>query len=219
MYWTTITSIIYFNDKIMNKALFSKCNTYDFRKLFQQKGYAYFDKGSYNLNIIGIRSDNNNRVTNEFDDVMVVIYNNDFGTNVRMRYTITTDPGNFYMKNPLSAKGTGILVPGQYRGCWEIGLHQGKYKALVQRKPVKVYRDNNKDNIYDLKPETIEDGIFGVNIHKAGPHSTQVDKWSAACQVFANSFEFDTFMGLCNGQVVHGYGKTFTYTLLNEADL
>lgn len=197
----------------------ARCATYNFEKLFNTKNYSYFTKGNYNLNIIGIRSNNNNRVTNKFDDVLIVIYkdNNDIIT--RKCFDITTEPGKFYMNNPINNKGTGILVPGQYKGCWEIGLHQGKYKALVQRKNVKVYRDNNKNDIYDINPETIDEGVFGVNIHKAGNNSVQVDKWSAACQVFANNTDFNHFIKLCTAQIDNKNGKTFTYTLLDEKEL
>jgi len=197
----------------------ARCATYNFEKLFNTKNYSYFTKGNYNLNIIGIRSNNNNKVTNKFDDVLVVIYrdNNDIIT--RKCFDITTEPGKFYMNNPINTKGTGILVPGQYKGCWEIGLHQGKYKALVQRKNVKVYRDNNKNDIYDINPETIDEGVFGVNIHKAGNNSVQVDKWSAACQVFANNRDFNNFIKLCTAQIDNKNGKTFTYTLLDEKEL
>ena len=73
--------------------------------------------------------------------------------------------------------------------------------------------------LFDLEPNNTDTGIFGVNIHKAGTNSTQVDKWSAACQVFANSSDFATFMKLCDNQISNGNGKTFTYTLINEEDL
>ena len=37
------------------------------------KGYKWFEKGDYNLNIVGIRnSDTNNEVTNKFDDWMTL---------------------------------------------------------------------------------------------------------------------------------------------------
>ena len=197
----------------------ARCANYDFKTLFEKKGYTYFTRGNYNLNIIGVRSNTNKRVTNKFDDVLVVIYRDNNDVVVRKCFDITTKPGLYYMNNPTNGKGTGILVPNQYRGCWEIGFHQGKYKALCQRKPVTVYRDNNRDSVYDLEPNHTDTGIFGVNIHKAGTNSTQVDKWSAACQVFANSSDFATFMKLCDNQISNGNGKTFTYTLINEEDL
>ena len=47
---------------------------YDFKSLFAKKGYVFFTKGNYNLNIIGIRT-SGIKVTNIFDDYIVVIYN------------------------------------------------------------------------------------------------------------------------------------------------
>ena len=204
----------------MKTSLFDKCLAYNFEKLFKKLGYAYFTKGSYNLNIIGIRSEHKNNVTNRFDDCLIVTYNTANST-CKQVYTITTEPGLYYMtKQLLSPKGTAILVPGQYRGCWELGKHNGRYKALIQKKPVKVYRDNNKDLIYDMEPETIQNGVFGINIHRSSEwfESKKIDKYSAGCQVFANPKEFTAFMRICEQQA-RIYGNSFTYTLINEKDL
>ena len=202
----------------MKTGLFTKCTTYNFEKLFKDKGYAWFTKGSYNLNIIGIRS-NNNKVTDKYDDILVVDYNTDNG-HKRVCYTITTEPGKYYMQNLCNPKGAAILVPGQYRGCWQIGLHRGKYKALCQRKAVKVYRDNNKDLIYNMTPKSIDKGIFGINIHRSNKTCIcdTIDKYSAGCQVFNDPVEFNAFMRLCETQRKF-YGNTFTYTLINEEDM
>ena len=202
----------------MKTGLFTKCTTYNFEKLFKDKGYAWFTKGSYNLNIIGIRS-NNNKVTDKYDDILVVDYNTDNG-HKRVCYTITTEPGKYYMQNLCNPKGAAILVPGQYRGCWQIGLHHGKYKALCQRKAVKVYRDNNKDMIYNMIPKNIDKGIFGINIHRSNKTCIcdTIDKYSAGCQVFNDPVEFNAFMRLCEAQRKL-YGNTFTYTLINEEDM
>ena len=190
---------------------YSLCSYADYKKIFAEKGYAYFTNGAYNLNIIGVRSDNKNKVTNLYDDILVVIYKTPTGRWARQTYQITTEPGLYYMiKKQLNPKGTSILVPGQYRGCWEIGKHKGKYEALVQRKPIKVYRDNNRDAVYDMNPERIDKGIFKV--------SNQINEWSAGCQVFADPNQFKSFMDLCKKQR-QLYGNTFTYTLLNEEDV
>lgn len=196
--------------------LINKINLTNFEELFKKLGYKYFNTGKYNLNIIGIRS--SNKESNKFDDYLVVEYINYNDNIVKKVYPITTDPGTYYLNNPLNVDGTSILVPGQYRGCWQIGYHQGKYEALVQRKPVKVYRDNNKDNDLDHTDNIVE-GMFGINIHKAGANSKQVDKWSAGCQVFAKEKDFEDFMTLCHYQLDLGHGKTFTYTLIDEKDL
>lgn len=198
--------------------LYAKLTNYNFANLFKRKGYVYFTDGDYNLNIIGIRSNNNNVVTNEFDDFIVVTYKLPNGNWTKMIFSATTEPGITYMHNPMNGKGTAILPEGQYRGCFRVGLHKGKYKALVQYKPIKVYRDNNRDDKYDLDPSTFDKGMFGINIHKAGIASKRVDNWSAGCQVIATDAEFKSFMSLVSKSAAK-YGDKFTYTLINEKDL
>ena len=197
-----------------------KCKSFDFEKLFKKKGYAYFTKGNYNLNIIGVRSNQNNKVTNKYDDCLVVIYNTELGWK-RQIYTITTEPGRSIMKAPSNTKGTAILAPGQYRGAYKIDKHHGKYDALCQRnKPVKVYRDNNKDDVYDYIPENTETGMFGINIHRSNEFWTRstVDGYSAGCQVFNDPKEFISFMSLVKKSAAI-YGNCFTYTLITEEDI
>lgn len=197
--------------------LYNKLLTYNFEELFKKKGYSYFTKGNYNLNIIGVRSANDHKVTNEFDDYIVVIYNTSKGIS-RSIYKVTTQPGIDYILNPTNKKGTAILVEGQYRGAYKLGKHKGQ-NALIQNKNVKVYRDNNKNRKYDYDKQTIDSGRFGINIHRAGTNSSRINNWSAGCQVFAINSEFESFLRLCNKQVENGYGETFTYTLINEREL
>jgi hypothetical protein len=124
-------------------------------------------------------------------------------------------------KKSFNKDGVAILVPNQYRGSHEIRKHQGKYEALCQKKPVKVYRDNNKDGKYDMLEENIHEGIFGINIHKAGSRvegSTQIDKWSAGCQVFSKESDFNQLMELAY-KAKNLYGNSFTYTLIESKDL
>ena len=203
---------------MIKTALYTKVKDYDFEKLFKKKGYAYFTEGAYNLNIIGVRA-SGAQITNSFDDLLLLIYKTPTGIWTRQIYQITTDPGYYYMANPSNRKGTAILVPGQYRGAYEIGLHRGKYQALCQRKVVKVYRDNNKDKVYDWDPATLDEGLFGINIHKAGLVSKRVDTWSAGCTVFAIDQQFKSFMNYCHKQIEYGHGNKFTYTLLREDEL
>lgn len=204
----------------MNKKLVEKCKRFDFEKLFKKKAYSFFTKGTYNLNIIGVRSNQNNKVTNEYDDCLVVIYKTNIGEK-RVIYTITTEPGRYYLLKPINKKGTAILVPGQYKGTYKIDIHNGKYKALCQRNtPVKVYRDGNKDNVYDLCPDKTEVGMFGINIHRSNEHWTRstIDMYSAGCQVFNNPDEFKSFMTLVT-KASTIWGNRFTYTLINEEDI
>ena len=205
----------------MDKETFiSKLTAKTIEEAMNKKGYAFFKNGDYNLNIIGVRSDQNRKVTNKFDDFLILIYNENGKQQIKC-YTITTEPGRYYIKEKLgNPKGTAILVPGQNRGCWAIGKHNGKYEALVQTKAVSVYRDANKDMTYDLDPKTIDKGLFGINIHRSNPYGTSatIDNWSAGCQVFANSKEFKEFMDICYKQK-NKYGNSFSYTLLDEKDI
>jgi hypothetical protein len=180
------------------------------------KGYAFFENGDYNINIIGIRnSDTGNKVTNVFDDLLTVSYKIGDVWHFK-KWAATTDPGTKGVKEFHNAQGVARLVPGQYRGSHAIGLHQGKYEALKQAKPVKVYRDANKDMTYDTK--LITEGIYGINIHKAGADSTYVENWSEGCQVFKKSADFDEFMTLVK-KAATLHGNSFTYTLLESKDL
>jgi len=187
------------------------------------KGYKYFtsDKG-FDVNIVGIRnSDTHGEVTNKFDDTLTISYKDSDGKWIYNEYKATTDPGSHWEKNLLNKDGVAILKPGQYRGSHKIGLHQGKYEALRQQKPVKVYRDNNKDGKYDMIEENVHEGIFGINIHKAGKFvngSTQIDKWSAGCQVLSKESDFNEFMEICR-KAKDVWGNSFTYTLIESKDI
>ena len=116
-----------------------------------------------------------------------------------------------------STKGTAILVPGQYLNVYKIDDHKGEYPALCQRGEVKVWRDNNKDNILDWEGETDTGEKFGINIHRAGQTSKIVGDWSAGCQVIANRKDFKRMMKLAHKQ--NKKKKTFTYTLLTEKEV
>jgi hypothetical protein len=186
------------------------------KQAMKVKDYKFFESGDYNLNIIGIRnSDTGSKVTNVFDDLLTVSYKIGDVWHFK-KWAATTDPGTKGVKEFHNAQGVARLVPGQYRGSHAIGLHQGKYEALKQAKPVKVYRDANKDMTYDTK--LITEGIYGINIHKAGADSTYVENWSEGCQVFKKSAEFDEFMALVK-KAATLHGNSFTYTLLESKDL
>jgi len=188
----------------------------------KSKGYKWFDSGEYNVNIVGIRnSSTGDKVTNQFDDCMTISYMENGLWNYNC-FNCTTDPGRYYMEDPLSSAGCAILKPGQYRGAYQIGLHNNEYEALVQVKPVLVYRDNNRDDEYNLNESSVQSGLFGINIHRAtsipGNTSTQVDKWSAGCQVIASYDAFQIFMAICNASR-YVWGNSFTYTLIDSDDL
>tara|TARA_R110000824_G_scaffold156136_2_gene329029 strand:- start:2688 stop:3323 length:636 start_codon:yes stop_codon:yes gene_type:complete len=188
------------------------------KKILKTKKYDFFDgKAAYNVNIVGIR--NLEGRPNYFDDILMVIYRDNHKRWLTDSYQITTDPGVYWLKKPMNVSGTAILCPGQYGGAYKIDKHLGKYDALCQRgAPITVWRDNNRDFHHDLDDDSKDTGYFGVNIHKAGRNSSQVDKWSAGCQVFKNEGDFDEFMTTMKNARAR-FGNKFTYTLLERADL
>ncbi len=191
------------------------------KSYFAAKEYKFFDTPDrkLNLNIIGVRRDNQG--SNTFDDFLLVMYREE-ELMVSHRWLATTDPGKYWLLNPMNPKGTAVLVPGQYRGTWQLGKHQGKYEALVQRKPVKVWRDNSKDEIIDYSNinTIVDEGYFGINIHRSNPYdqSYVINKWSAGCQVFKKIEDYNKFIGLCKDSAKI-YGNGFSYTLITEKDL
>ena len=64
----------------------------------------------------------------------------------------------------------------------------------------------------------IQEGIFGINIHKAGVDSTYVENWSEGCQVFKRAADFEEFMTICR-KAAKVHGASFTYTLIESNNI
>lgn len=183
------------------------------------KGHVWFEDANnkgFDVNIVGIRNDSTgDKVTNVFDDYLTLSYKENGVWKFHI-WPATTDPGKKGVMEYHNKEGVARLVEGQYRGSHTIRLHQGKYEALGQAKNVKVYRDANRDMKYD---ETkITEGVYGINIHKAGADSTYVENWSEGCQVFKKSADFEEFMKICRkARDIHG--NSFSYTLIGSNDI
>jgi hypothetical protein len=183
------------------------------KQMFKDKGYVLYTK-PYQLNIVGLRSVDTN--ANRFDDEIHVFYKLPDGKWGYHIYQATTDPGTYWLNNPSYPEGTAILTQGQNVNAYAIGKHKGLYTALVQVKPVTVIRDYDRNAILDFNNGIKENGLFGINIHRAESVGTTqyINKYSAGCQVFQNANHFDEFMKLCE---IHKslYGNAFTYTLID----
>ena len=185
-----------------------------------------FDK----TNIVGIRNSLavKNQYQNRFTDLLVVMSPKD-KKQVSI-YKATTTPGiaflympfrNWWMasalKDIINPSGLGILQPGVYD--YRIGSYRGKYQALIQGKS-KAGRLKPVEKPEDLKfttftPSNIQEGNFGMEIHKAGKDTPSIDSWSAGCQVLKQSDDFDDMM-----EKVRNSGQTvFKYALINSSDL
>ncbi|MGC4036086.1 MAG: hypothetical protein QM764_08995 [Chitinophagaceae bacterium] len=186
-------------------------------KTLEVRSFVIYSR-PYELNILGIRNDST--IPNRFDDEIHVFFKNNSNQWVHYIFWATTDPGTYWLENPLSPQGTAILMQGQYRNAYQIGLHRGKYYALVQRLPVTVIRDYDRNAVLDFFNGTQETGLFGINIHHASVNGTTktVDKYSAGCQVLADINHFNLFMQLCEKHRTL-YGNSFTYTLIDKRAL
>ena len=118
-------------------------------KTLEKLNYSVFRDSSkeYNLNIVGIRSVD--MTANIFNDLEVVFWPKKGGWEGYFM-KITTDPGIYWLSNPMNVNGTAILKEGQWKGLWQLGLHQNKYEALVQKAPCTVIRDTDRNKVLFL---------------------------------------------------------------------
>ncbi len=194
--------------------------TYQKLKLiYEAKGYAFFDNGSYNLNLFGIRS--SSPLVDEFNDVMGIAYRDEFNNEQLLIFKATTKPGLYFLKKKLgNARGTAILIPGQYRSCWRLGTHKG-YAALQQSKAgvFKVWRDNDSDGDLDMHGPVYND-VTGLNGHTTSFKNDieKVGAYSAGCQVIQDDLDFKLFLSIIR-KSTSIYSDIFSYTLFEETDI
>lgn len=201
--------------------------------IMDYKGYEFYENDSkdYNLNIIGWRTKNLDSQT--YNDYMTCswIFEGSIHNEI---FVCTTDPGLYYLENPMNVKGTLIMKPGQYKGAYKLcgpdynhgckGHGSNLRKCLRQIKPIAGYRDVNRDNIYDFDEDTVETGMFSANIHdpwsfKEGGDNIYKD--SAGCQVLVTE-HYKWLIGNNDSlaeRAVENWGNSFTYTLIDWRDI
>jgi hypothetical protein len=187
--------------------------------LMRSKGYEVFKK-PYELNIVGIRAKNTNPI--KFDDTLYVFWKDDKFKWQGKEYAITTDPSTAYLTKE-DKKGVAVLPSGQYYNKFSIGKHKGEYRALVQSRPICVYRDFDRNPIINFNVKEKDCGMFGINIHRAKSYgaddgqgnTNEVGLYSAGCQVFQNYYCHQEFMKLIEKQQSIYGNKYFTYTLVD----
>lgn len=186
--------------------------------IFKSKNYTWYEDRP---NLIGIRT--TLQVPDVFNDLFICVWKETLTSEYQMKtWTITTDPGVYWLNNPLNVNGTAYLKPGQYINSHIIGLHQGKadHPALVQRGSLSVYRDNDKDGVAEETGNVETGSGFGINIHRSNAtgKTSQIKTWSAGCQVFQQKSDHDQLMTIVN-KFKESTGNKFTYTLLKESEL
>ena len=182
--------------------------TYDnVKKFYTDNGYDFYIR-PFEINILGIRKDY--KSTDLWDDTCVITYHDGRNPSILIFNNFTTDPGLYFLKTKLlNPKGCFFLKEGQHKNMWTQGLHNNKYKALVQYAPVIGYRDSNKNESLDTI--VTDKGNFGINFHH-GYNSYIVHNNSAGCQVLKNIKDLEQLLPLFE---LHErtYGKGINYTL------
>jgi hypothetical protein len=181
------------------------------------QGY-FFDKRPYKLNVMCIRNPKNTSPIKFEDQIAYFYYDDNENINGRV-VPATTNPSVYFLEKPMVSAGTAILKQGQYKDTYSIGLHRGKYEALVQSKPVTVIRDNDRNQIINfLAPTTT--GLYGINIHRASVKNNvqYIEADSAGCQTFQNKSDFDDMMKIAR-KSRDLYGNKFTYTLIDQKEV
>lgn len=219
----------------------------DVLECVEAKGYT-INKTPYMLTFVGIRATVQN--TNNFNDIVCAIM---FGTEGELLHAhtwdATTDPGTYWLENPMNSRGTAIVKPGFYKSLWYmdfarinklpfwkngrlVSLYEGvqiarsyvaKQKHLFrQLKPLVVYRDNNKDHKLDLRDEQV--GKYYINFHTTHKYlwtPDVVNRWSAGCQVlrYQANYCHAVWLGMKQYFMSPQRLNTFDYILIEEKDL
>jgi len=188
-------------------------------KVYNKKGYPFYDSGRFNVNLGAIRNDD--VTVDEFNDILFLTYIDDFGRPNVLTIKGTTKPGAYWLGQKMGNKnGTFVLAEGYYKRCFVEGLHRGIYQCLVQAGMgiFEGYRDNNKNGIIDYQGKLYDD-VTGLNFHTTSfiNDKEKVGAYSAGCQVSQDDKDHLTFMPILM-KSMEIYGPSVSYALFNQKD-
>ena len=135
---------------------------------------------------------NDRRIVIVFQDGAFVIVHN---------AQATTEPGVLATNSEGARRRGGVarVQFGQF-AVWQVGYHNERrngrlHPALVQRRPLKVHRDANRDG---KRTGDALDFASGINQHSTRPNvlPARVDNWSEGCLVGRSWIEHEQFMAL-----------------------
>ena len=162
--------------------------------------------------ILGVQSKED--LYDSFDDKFYLFKGTKFVTVT----TGTTNAGTTGLMNYEKYSKDGVLVVKTdewYYGLWVFGLHRGKMPALKQIRPIKYFRDWNKNKKVEEIGKMYE-GIRGVNFHTVTYQKAMdlirrlIGGWSVGCQVINNVRKYFEILDLVKNQ------KDVTYCLIKE---
>ena len=103
-----------------------------------------------------------------------------------------------------------------------LGDHRGKPGLLNRGLTPITYNRYLSDGEGGWKiNESNSANFIGQNIHRAGTASTQVDRWSAGCTVFARAADMDEVLNTCERALDFCKGGTlyFSYAILEHNEV
>lgn len=174
-----------------------------------------FTKIPSSYHIIGISSADD--APNKFDDTFHLMY----GEELVLSTSGTTNPGTPVLQGGFmkyNKDGAAVVESDRiYYNLWKYGLHKGKVPALKQLgAAIVVWRDGDKDGKSEEQGKR-SSGYYGINFHPdqyninaTDKNSSNINGWSAGCQVCNNMADYRKIIKLVKKQ------KYITYTLLNE---
>jgi len=170
---------------------------------FSRLGYKWFD-------FMGVAIRSRANVPNKFDDLIGFV-----DRDTVTWHTGTTNAGTKPLLNPSHEDGVAMVCPGQYIDTWTIDYHNGKRVRLAwkQVKPVKYWRDNDRDRIAESGGKVYE-GIRGFNWHDCLEDITveNVENFSEGCMVQNQPSQWQTFLKASSESGL----TAFTGTILDE---
>lgn len=162
--------------------------------------------------ILGVQS--NEDTYNRFDDKFYLFLGEKFITVV----SGTTNAGTTGLKNYDRYNRNGVLVVKTnewYYDLWKPGYHRGRMPALRQNKPIKYFRDWNKNTSIEEIGE-VREGMRGINFHTVLYQKNLsfirkwIGGWSVGCQVVNNVGRYYRILDTVWHQ------DTVTYCLIQE---
>lgn len=179
------------------------------RKVKELSSYRGIPKGYW---ILGVQS--NEDTYNEFDDKFYLFKGEQF-----IQVVIgTTNAGTTGLKNytKYNRKGCAVIKTNEwYYGLWKYGLHRRRMPALRQIRPIKYFRDWNKNNKVEEIGKLYE-GIIGINFHTILYQKNLsfwrklIGGWSVGCQVVNHVGDYYEILNKVKNQ------KNITFCLIKE---
>lgn len=162
--------------------------------------------------ILGVQSKED--TYNYFDDKFYLFKGEKF-----IKVTIgTTNAGTTGLKNynRYNSKGCAVIKTDEwYYELWSYGLHKNRMPALRQVKPIKYFRDWNKNTKVEEIGKMYE-GIIGINFHTVLYSKNLsfwrklIGGWSVGCQVINHVGRYYEILDMVKGQ------KNIDYCLIKE---